>query len=315
MTSTYTSLPFGDGFGDGYGNGGDGIDGSDPNYFAQLDNDSLLTVHAQYREYYLNWGRWMSPDPYDGSYRFTNPQSLNRYSYVLNNPLGRVDPSGQMIQNDGGCAFYDCSGGTMVGEGTGGTGYYLDGLGTSASTIQWLISMGGAVQCANNVCSGFSSSGEYGQYSAFVGGPQGYYDPMSLNDGINAADGQLFTNSQYQTYLQATYAEALASQYARLNGNLYAVFGDAASADPNDPNVIDGNANFSLDCPTCALGRYNFGIHVELDANGNLVVHDDSASPWTDSFSLQSLFTANFWEHAIVDYIYGKVCNCVLSRH
>lgn len=30
----------------------------------------------------------------DGSYDATNPQSLNRYSYVLNNPLEMVDPSG-----------------------------------------------------------------------------------------------------------------------------------------------------------------------------------------------------------------------------
>jgi hypothetical protein len=37
----------------------------------------------------------MSPDPYDGSYDATNPQSLNRYTYVLNNPLAFTDPSGQ----------------------------------------------------------------------------------------------------------------------------------------------------------------------------------------------------------------------------
>jgi RHS repeat-associated protein len=34
----------------------------------------------------------MSPDPYDGSYDFS--QSLNRYSYALNNPLSFRDPSG-----------------------------------------------------------------------------------------------------------------------------------------------------------------------------------------------------------------------------
>jgi hypothetical protein len=39
-------------------------------------------------------GRWMSPDPYNGSMDLGNPQSLNRYSYVGNNPLLYTDPSG-----------------------------------------------------------------------------------------------------------------------------------------------------------------------------------------------------------------------------
>jgi RHS repeat-associated protein len=51
----------------------------------------LVADHAQFRDYSLIQGRWLSPDPYDGSYDFTNPQSLNRYSYSLNNPLGYVD--------------------------------------------------------------------------------------------------------------------------------------------------------------------------------------------------------------------------------
>lgn len=46
-------------------------------------------------------GRWMSPDwaakaqavPYA---RFDNPQSLNLYGYVLNNPLSRMDPDGHI---------------------------------------------------------------------------------------------------------------------------------------------------------------------------------------------------------------------------
>ncbi|HEX3942411.1 MAG TPA: hypothetical protein VHX11_13075 [Acidobacteriaceae bacterium] len=36
----------------------------------------------------------MSRDPYSGSYDFSNPQSLNRYSYAMNNPLTFTDPSG-----------------------------------------------------------------------------------------------------------------------------------------------------------------------------------------------------------------------------
>ena len=62
--------------------------------FAGLDHDTESgTDHAGYRQYASIQGRWMSPDPYDGSYN-GNPQSLNRYSYTMNNPLMMTDPSG-----------------------------------------------------------------------------------------------------------------------------------------------------------------------------------------------------------------------------
>ena len=35
-------------------------------------------------------GRWLSSDPTGGD--VTNPQSLNRYAYVLNNPASLNDP-------------------------------------------------------------------------------------------------------------------------------------------------------------------------------------------------------------------------------
>jgi len=37
-------------------------------------------------------GRFMSADPLGGS--LANPQSLNKYTYVLNNPLRYTDPTG-----------------------------------------------------------------------------------------------------------------------------------------------------------------------------------------------------------------------------
>ena len=83
-----TSLPFGDGL---------NLSGSDtdPYHFAGLDHDAESgTEHASFRQYSSTFGRWMSPDPFSGSYDFTNPQSLNRYTYALNNPLSMVDPSG-----------------------------------------------------------------------------------------------------------------------------------------------------------------------------------------------------------------------------
>nr|WP_269800210.1 RHS repeat-associated core domain-containing protein [Paenibacillus phocaensis] len=51
------------------------------------------------RWYDPNAGRFVSKDPYEGS--IDNPLSLNRYSYVANNPLIYVDPSGNKFFHTG----------------------------------------------------------------------------------------------------------------------------------------------------------------------------------------------------------------------
>ena len=48
-----------------------------------------------YRKYSPVQGRWIAPDQAGlAAVDFSNPQSWNRYAYVLNNPLAYVDPSG-----------------------------------------------------------------------------------------------------------------------------------------------------------------------------------------------------------------------------
>ncbi len=44
------------------------------------------------RDYSSALGRWLSPDPLGGD--MTDPQSLNRYAYVTNNPTTFIDPLG-----------------------------------------------------------------------------------------------------------------------------------------------------------------------------------------------------------------------------
>ncbi len=120
---TFTSLPFGDAQ-----STSSGID-LDPYHFATLDYDSETTTdHAQFRQYNSTEGRWMQPDPYSGSYDFTNPQSLNRYAYVMGAPLSMVDPQGLQPQiyfcgyNDDGSPRYclDTFGSGTSEEGTAG---------------------------------------------------------------------------------------------------------------------------------------------------------------------------------------------------
>src|SRR5208283_5763009 len=86
---TFTSLPWGDS--QTTATGADG----DANHYATLDYDSETnTDHAEFRQYSPTQGRWLSPDPYGGSYDMSNPQSFNRYEYAMNNPLSNIDPSG-----------------------------------------------------------------------------------------------------------------------------------------------------------------------------------------------------------------------------
>ncbi len=51
--------------------------------------------YAFARYYNSRLGRFMSADPLDGD--ISDPQTLNRYSYVRNNPVNRIDPSGLKI--------------------------------------------------------------------------------------------------------------------------------------------------------------------------------------------------------------------------
>jgi RHS repeat-associated protein len=63
-----------------------------PYKFTGMMRDGTGDDHTQYRQYMSNFGRWASPDPLAGD--VTNPQSLNRYAYVRNNPTNFVDPLG-----------------------------------------------------------------------------------------------------------------------------------------------------------------------------------------------------------------------------
>ncbi len=89
---SFDNLPFGD----GQGFWGNAVGQPSPTLFTGDDHDTESNLeHTWHRQYSSAQGRWMTPDPSGKSaFNLANPQSLNRYAYVNNNPINAVDPLG-----------------------------------------------------------------------------------------------------------------------------------------------------------------------------------------------------------------------------
>jgi RHS repeat-associated protein len=77
-----------------------------PQRYTTYTRDQNGGDDAQMRRYSGAQQRFSQPDPYDGSYSLADPQSFNRYSYVQNDPVNFVDPSGL----DGFIYWFDSNG-------------------------------------------------------------------------------------------------------------------------------------------------------------------------------------------------------------
>ena len=73
--------------------------GLQPHKYTTYERDANGSDEAMHRRYNRWWSKFDQPDPYDGSYNLTDPQSFNRYSYVGNDPVNFVDPTGLMCYN------------------------------------------------------------------------------------------------------------------------------------------------------------------------------------------------------------------------
>jgi RHS repeat-associated protein len=133
----------------------------------QRDSENSLDP-TLFRMYSSGQGRWLSPDPIGGD--ITNPQSLNRYAYVLNNPTNLIDPLGLGLCDERPITF-GCGAGresiAILGSWLGANGGSLGGTPPSGCTVDFmpwpcdlsrqLVQGGLAANCPNNNCTGVSA--------------------------------------------------------------------------------------------------------------------------------------------------------------
>jgi RHS repeat-associated protein len=95
LEQTCASLPFGDGL----SCTGSTTAPTEHHFTAKERDTESGNDYFEARYLGSSMGRFLSPDPVGGS--LANPQTLNKYAYVLNNPLTNTDPTGLYACKDG----------------------------------------------------------------------------------------------------------------------------------------------------------------------------------------------------------------------
>jgi len=120
----------------------------------QYDAESGLYSY-KYRSYNPQLGRWMSPDPSDEEFaRVSNPQSLNLYSYVINDPLKYVDQLGLVTCPSNSTQVYEAADELQVQKN-------LQKLPTAPSSARMVLT-----GCVSQVCQ-YSLTGLSGTYYVY----------------------------------------------------------------------------------------------------------------------------------------------------
>jgi len=116
-----------------------------PHKFNSYFRDQNAADDAMFRRYNRWWARFDQPDPYDGSYDLTDPQSFNRFAYVNNDPINLTDPSGLLPAQCNGTEVTDPATGqsTCIPFISGGTVTIVD---TTPDVTTWRFVLNSSFQ-------------------------------------------------------------------------------------------------------------------------------------------------------------------------
>jgi RHS repeat-associated protein len=170
----------------------------DPSFTGQNQDATSGLYDFLAREQDPNEARWTSPDPAGlAAVNPTNPQSWNRYSYVLNRPLVATDPRGLRP-----CPLNDTGDSPCGGGGT----CTVDGQSVDCSVTNAVLAGGFGLQCPNNYCYGssdiglpvqFIATGAGGGYECIVSGEWGSAQAAGIAAVGCANNISIGTNTEY----------------------------------------------------------------------------------------------------------------------
>lgn len=165
--SRHDYLPFGEELFTSNRDGSNGytVDGTRQKFTGYEADDETGLNFAQARYQSNVQGRFTSVDPLMASADVTSPQSLNRYSYVENNPVNLVDPLGLTYLVDGSASMGDGLALNLLRSGAGILG--------PLQTTRWNPNSGGL---------------DVGGFETFraVGNYAGWFDMHGISIGIQA---------------------------------------------------------------------------------------------------------------------------------
>ena len=288
----------------------------------EYDSETGL-YYAKARYYNPRLGRFMSADPLAGD--VTDPQSLNRYAYVMNGPTALIDPAGMdnCVPGKGAGRYVSCQSGGNDGQEDGGlvgmptASYTLDGVDISP---ELLPELGGSYGICPGTCLSFAKDTYTGQmawldYTVDAAGTSGWLSGYDWTQGVRDWNGAFVSNAQYQLQIQIAYAqeieaqrEALAKKIAADTRGKISYATAYAELDPDGGHLQGGNWNFVLEnglgpnSLLCGGADRCDGIHF---VGG--FAHLDTSNPFAGD-------VWSFLEHTGVDVLGGNIVYYVIPR-
>ena len=206
-----------------------------------------------FRQYSPSQGRWLVPDPAGrAAVDITNPQTWNRYAYLSNNPLNKVDPKGLFCVVDYGGDGSGCALGSPESI-FGGGGSYDASAGTGPGGVFGAVSGQGSGGLLGNIEASQDAFGEQLQAIASISAAADLV--LSILNGNNPCTANLFNPSANDLMPLSLYSPTPA--------------GDIFATDTIVPNF---NSGFTS---VIATSEENTGWESTITVNVN--------SPWTSS--------------------------------